>query len=118
SLCLVRPLGHHAMLDRSMGFFLFNNIALACHLARNSHQVDLVLIVDWDVHHGNVTQYIFYEDGAAFFFSALRYGMGFYPGTGAADETGMGKGLGWTLNLPLRFGITAREYRQAFQSAL
>jgi acetoin utilization deacetylase AcuC-like enzyme len=117
-LCLVRPPGHHATPNRSMGFCLFNSIALACYHARKVHKVNRVLIIDWDVHHGNGTQDIFYEDGEVFFFSAHRYGMGFYPGTGDATETGKGEGLGWTLNLPLRFGITSKEYRPAFQAAL
>src|SRR2546422_2518057 len=84
----VRPPGHHATPDRSMGFCLFNNIALAAHQARTVHQLSRILIVDWDVHHGNGTQDIFYADPEVFFCSIHRYGGGFYPGTGASDETG------------------------------
>jgi acetoin utilization deacetylase AcuC-like enzyme len=77
-----------------------------------------VLIVDWDVHHGNGTQDIFYDDPSVFFFSIHRYGRGFYPGTGAADETGTGAGLGTTLNAPIRFGTPRREYHGRFTAAL
>ena len=96
ALCLVRPPGHHATPSRSMGFCLFNNIALAAHHARKVHGLTRLLIVDWDVHHGNGTQDIFYEDPEVMFFSIHRFGRGFYPGTGAADETGTGRGLGFT----------------------
>ena len=108
ALCLVRPPGHHATPTRSMGFCLFNNIALAARHARKAHGLTRILIVDWDVHHGNGTQDIFYDDPQVMFFSIHRYGHGFYPGTGAADETGTGKGLGHTLNVPVRFG-TSRQ---------
>jgi acetoin utilization deacetylase AcuC-like enzyme len=99
-----------------MGFCLFNNAAVAAAHAREGHGVDRVLIVDWDVHHGNGTQDIFYFDGQVSFLSAHRYP--FYPGTGAADETGSGPGLGATVNLPLRFGISRRDYRGVFARAL
>lgn len=118
ALCLVRPPGHHATPTRSMGFCLFNNIALAAQHARGHHQLSRVLIVDWDVHHGNGTQDIFYEDPAVYFLSIHRYGSGFYPGTGAAAETGRGKGLGYTLNVPLRFGTPRKDYRDLFSKAL
>ncbi len=108
ALCLVRPPGHHATPTRSMGFCLFNNVALAARHARKAHGLTKVLIVDFDVHHGNGTQDVFYEDPGVTFLSIHRYGMGFYPGTGAADETGRGKGLGHTLNVPVRFGTCAR----------
>jgi acetoin utilization deacetylase AcuC-like enzyme len=118
ALCLVRPPGHHATPDRSMGFCLFNNVALAARHARDRFQMNRVLIVDWDVHHGNGTQDIFYDDPNVFFYSIHRYGQGFYPGTGAADETGTGAGLGWTLNAPVRFGTTRPNYRGHFRNAL
>jgi acetoin utilization deacetylase AcuC-like enzyme len=118
ALCLVRPPGHHATPTHSMGFCLFNNVALAAHRARAVHGMNRVLIVDWDVHHGNGTQDAFYEDPAVMFFSAHRYGGGFYPGTGAADETGSGRGLGATLNVPLRYGTSRPDYRAAFTRAL
>jgi len=114
ALCLVRPPGHHATSTKSMGFCLFNNIAVAAHHAKTVHQLDRVLIVDWDVHHGNGTQNIYYADGAVFFYSIHRYGGGFYPGTGAADETGTGRGLGSTLNVPLPWGTPRQEYLARF----
>jgi acetoin utilization deacetylase AcuC-like enzyme len=101
-----------------MGFCLFNNVALAAHHARKAHGLDRVLIFDWDVHHGNGTQDVFYEDGVVTFCSVHRFGMGFYPGTGADDETGRGKGAGHILNVPLRFGISRKEYRDAFRRGL
>ena len=118
ALCLVRPPGHHATPTRSMGFCLFNNIALAAHHARAAHQLTRILIVDWDVHHGNGTQDIFYEDPEVMFFSIHRFGMGFYPGTGDVDETGRGKGQGYTLNVPVRLGTSRREYADRFSRAL
>jgi acetoin utilization deacetylase AcuC-like enzyme len=116
ALCLVRPPGHHALPRRAMGFCLFGNIAIAAAHARAVHKLERVLIVDWDVHHGNGTQDIFYADGHVHFLSLHR--SPFYPGTGAADETGTGAGLGATLNVPLRFGITRNTYRDAFATAL
>ncbi len=90
ALCLVRPPGHHALPDRAMGFCLFNNVAVAARVAIDEHGLDRVLIVDWDVHHGNGTQDIFYADGRVGFLSIHRWP--FYPGTGATDETGAARG--------------------------
>ncbi len=118
ALCLVRPPGHHATPTRSMGFCLFNNIALAAHHARTAHQLDRILIVDWDVHHGNGTQDVFYAAGDVFFLSIHRFGMGFYPGTGDDDETGTGQGLGTTRNVPIGFGTSRKNYHAAFRAAL
>jgi len=118
ALCLVRPPGHHATPATSMGFCLFNNIALAGHHALAAHNLTRLLIVDWDVHHGNGTQDIFYENPQVMFFSIHRYGNGFYPGTGAESETGRGKGLGYTLNAPIRFGTPRKEYHARFRRAL
>ncbi|OAI45260.1 acetoin utilization protein [Planctomycetaceae bacterium SCGC AG-212-F19] len=118
ALCLVRPPGHHATPTRSMGFCLFNNIALAARQAIDKHKLERVLIVDWDVHHGNGTQDIFFEDPNVVFYSIHRYGMGFYPGTGADDETGRGKGQGHIINAPVRFGTPRKEYHGLFTKQL
>jgi acetoin utilization deacetylase AcuC-like enzyme len=118
ALCLVRPPGHHATPTHSMGFCLFNNIALAAHHAKKAHGLTRILIVDWDVHHGNGTQDVFYEAPEVMFFSIHRYGHGFYPGTGAADETGHSRGLGHTRNEPVRFGTLRRDYHGCFRNAL
>jgi len=115
-LCLVRPPGHHALVNRAMGFCLFNNVAVAARLAIDSLGLDRVLIVDWDVHHGNGTQAAFWEDPQIGFLSIHRWP--FYPGTGDADETGAGRGLGYTLNLPVEFGTPRKTYLDRFQNNL
>jgi len=99
-----------------MGFCLFNNVAVAARYAQSRYDVDRVLIVDWDVHHGNGTQEIFYEDPSVFFFSTHQHPW--YPGTGASDETGAGPGEGTTLNVPLPAGTPAAAHRRAFRDAL
>lgn len=116
SLCLVRPPGHHAVADRAMGFCLLNNVAIAANLAIGQLDIDRVLIVDWDVHHGNGTQDLFYDSERVGFFSAHRWP--FYPGTGAADETGTGSGLGKTLNLPVTMGTSRDRYLSWFAREL
>jgi acetoin utilization deacetylase AcuC-like enzyme len=116
ALCLVRPPGHHAIPERAMGFCLFSNVAIAARAARDEHGLERVLIVDWDVHHGNGTQDIFYADSTVGFLSIHRWP--FYPGTGDSDETGSGDGLGATLNLPVAFGTPLETYRERFATAL
>jgi acetoin utilization deacetylase AcuC-like enzyme len=116
ALCLVRPPGHHALAERAMGFCLFNNIAVATHVALAEFDVERALIVDWDVHHGNGTQDAFYSDGRVGYFSAHRWP--FYPGTGAVYEKGIGDGLGATHNLPVTFGTPPDAYRERFHREL
>ena len=111
-----RPPGHHARPATAMGFCLFNHIAIAARYAQQRYGIERVLIVDWDVHHGNGTQEIFYADPTVFFFSAHQYP--FYPGTGAANERGCGEGRGATLNVPMAAGATMDEYRRAFAEQL
>ncbi|MSQ96351.1 MAG: histone deacetylase [Gemmataceae bacterium] len=118
ALCLVRPPGHHATPTRSMGFCLFNNIALAAQHARKTFGLERILIVDWDVHHGNGTQDVFWTDPTVSFVSIHRFGHGFYPGTGDADETGSGAGLGFTRNAPVRFGTSRLDYAALFRNAI
>ena len=116
ALCLVRPPGHHAVPAKAMGFCLLSNIAIAARTAIQKHGLDRVLVVDWDVHHGNGTQDVFYEDEQVTFFSAHRFP--FYPGSGRKSETGRGPGLGTTVNLPLEFGVSRKDYLTAFEAAL
>ena len=116
AVCLVRPPGHHAVADQAMGFCLLSNIAIAARAAVERFGLDRVLVVDWDVHHGNGTQDLFYEDERVTFFSAHRYP--FYPGSGRKSETGRGAGLGTTVNLPLEFGVSRKDYLTAFAAAL
>ena len=112
AFCAVRPPGHHAEADRAMGFCLFNNVAIgAAHaLARG---LSRVMIIDWDVHHGNGTQAIFYDDPRVLYVSSHAYP--FYPGTGALDEMGEGKGVGFTVNLPLPGGTGDRQYARLYR---
>jgi acetoin utilization deacetylase AcuC-like enzyme len=116
AFCLVRPPGHHALPRQVMGFCLFNNIALAARVATQQLGLDRVLVIDWDVHHGNGTQAAFWEDERVGFLSIHRFP--FYPGSGDADETGAGRGLGTTLNLPVAWGTSRRDYLQRFEQEL
>ncbi|MCG6151723.1 histone deacetylase [Leptospira bandrabouensis] len=112
-MALVRPPGHHAESDHAMGFCIFNNIAITAKYLQ-SKGIKRILILDWDVHHGNGTQHQFYEDDTVYFISLHQYP--FYPGTGAMSERGRGKGLGTTLNLPLARGAGEFEYLSSFPS--
>lgn len=110
---LARPPGHHAEPDRAMGFCLFNNVAVAAHALRRRWGVGRVLIVDWDVHHGNGTQRSFWDDPAVLFVSTHQYP--FYPGTGDVTEVGGGPGRGFTVNVPLSAGCGDPEYISIFR---
>lgn len=116
AIALVRPPGHHASSNRAMGFCLFNNAAIAARYAQSHYGAERILIIDWDVHHGNGTQDIFYRDPSVFYFSTHQYP--YYPGTGSAGERGLEKGEGTTLNIPLSEGTSASSHRQAFSDAL
>jgi acetoin utilization deacetylase AcuC-like enzyme len=116
AFCLIRPPGHHALPSRAMGFCLLANAALGARVAIDELNLDRVLIVDWDVHHGNGTQAIFWEDAQVGFLSIHRYP--YYPGGGATDETGTGPGLGTTLNVPVKFGTSRSAYLATFTAAV
>jgi acetoin utilization deacetylase AcuC-like enzyme len=116
AFCLVRPPGHHASSARGMGFCFFNNVAIGARYAQRIYGAERILIVDWDVHHGNGTQDIFYEDGSVLFFSTHQ--SPWYPGTGARSEMGAGAGAGKTLNCPLPAGSGREEVFDAFNTVL
>ena len=116
AFALVRPPGHHAVADASPGFCLFNNIAIAARYLLDHYGLDRVLIVDWDVHHGNGTQDLFYDDPRVLFFSSHQYPL--YPGSGHLRETGEGRGRGYNLNLPLPAGSGDAVLERAFDLLL
>jgi len=115
AFALVRPPGHHAERDRAMGFCLYNNVAVAAASAI-AHGLERVAIVDIDVHHGNGTQWMFYDDPKVLYVSTHQYP--FYPGTGAANEVGIGEGAGFTVNVPLEMGATDADYALVYRAAI
>lgn len=116
AFCAVRPPGHHARPEQGMGFCVFNNIALAARYAQRKHGMGRVLIADWDVHHGNGTQDIFYENGSVFFFSVHQ--SPWYPYTGKENETGASKGVNCTMNCPFPAGSGREQILGAFRNKL
>jgi len=113
---MVRPPGHHALRNRAMGFCLFNTVAIGARYLQQEHGAQRVAIIDWDVHHGNGSQDIFYEDPSVLFLSAHQHP--YYPGTGAATEVGHGKGVGYTVNVPLPAGCGDAEYLAVFREII
>jgi acetoin utilization deacetylase AcuC-like enzyme len=116
AFCAVRPPGHHASASRGMGFCVFNNVAIGARHARKKYVVERILIVDWDVHHGNGTQDVFWNDGSVLFFDTHQHPW--YPGTGAASEIGEGKGRGLILNNPFPAGSGRAQILGAFRESL
>jgi acetoin utilization deacetylase AcuC-like enzyme len=116
AFCAVRPPGHHAEHDHSMGFCMFNNVALAADAVRGDGGLKRVLILDWDVHHGNGTQHAFYSDPSVLYISLHGHPEYLYPGTGFPEEYGHGEGRGTTLNLPFLPGAGDDEYGEVFQT--
>ncbi|MEW4570501.1 histone deacetylase [Tautonia sp. JC769] len=116
AFCAVRPPGHHARPSHAMGFCLYGTVSAAAAHAVEVLGMSRVLVIDWDVHHGNGTQEIFYQDGRVGFLSLHRHP--FYPGTGMKDETGSGRGLGWIRNLPTPYGTPRRAVVEQFTAAL
>lgn len=115
-LAVVRPPGHHALIGRGMGFCILGNVAIAARFAQQAHGIRRVMIVDFDVHHGNGTQDMFYDDDTVLFISTHQYP--FYPGTGGIAETGTGKGMGYTINVPLSAGHGDQNYARVYQEVI
>lgn len=112
----VRPPGHHAEADHAMGFCLFNNIAIAAAYAKKKHGLKRILIVDWDLHHGNGTQHSFYDDPSVLYFSSHQFP--YYPGSGNYDQIGIGAGEGFTVNAPFPTGFADAEYIKVYSEIL
>ena len=115
-MALVRPPGHHALRDRAMGFCLFNTVAIGAEYLKFHYGIKRILIMDWDVHHGNGTQAAFYKDPSVLYISTHQYP--YYPGTGAAKEVGAGDGVGYTINIPLPAGCGDKEYLRVFKDII
>ena len=115
ALSLVRPPGHHAGYNSIEGFCLINNIAVAARHAQEKYGVQRIAIIDFDVHHGNGTQDIFYDDPSVLFISSHMFSPWFYPGSGGFAEFGRGKGMGWNMNIPLPPGVGDRGYERVFE---
>ena len=115
-LALIRPPGHHAEQDQALGFCLFNNVAILAKYLQKQYQLDKILILDWDVHHGNGSQHTFEADPSVLYISTHQYP--FYPGTGAYSETGIHKGAGTTLNCPMPAGANDSDYELAFKDKI
>jgi acetoin utilization deacetylase AcuC-like enzyme len=116
AFALIRPPGHHANQDEAAGFCIFNNIAIGAMHAILKHKMSRILIVDWDLHHGDGTQAIFYDDPRVLYFSTHQYP--YYPGSGAVSETGRGKGAGFTINVPLSAGADDAAYLKLYKTIL
>jgi len=116
AFCAVRPPGHHALTGRAMGFCIFANVSILARYLQKQHGIGRIAIVDWDVHHGNGTQDIFYSDPSVLFISLHQFPL--WPGTGRADETGEGAGKGFTLNVPVPPGTREADYLRQFESVV
>jgi acetoin utilization deacetylase AcuC-like enzyme len=116
AFAFIRPPGHHAEYDEAAGFCIFNNIAIGARHALSVHHLERILIVDWDVHHGNGTQRTFYESREVLYFSVHQYPG--YPGTGAVEEIGLKKGLGYTINVPVSFAAGDAQFLRIFRTLL
>jgi acetoin utilization deacetylase AcuC-like enzyme len=116
AFALVRPPGHHAERDRGMGFCIFNNIAIGARYLEKAYNAKRILIVDFDLHHGNGTQHSFYGDATVLYFSTHQYP--YYPGTGWYEEIGEGDGEGYTINVPMSYGMSDEDYLYAFREVL